>query len=127
MSVTELLGGDQGFGQLALAEHDSLVLSWHGEPPLDALGTVALEYPDVMVEVAPIDVDPSELRALATSLVTTKGHLGIGASYVENDFSAIVVLVHDHVQDHDALADSLTREVGFPVQVQPGAPVPAVG
>lgn len=69
----------------------------------------------------------TELRAIATSLVTTKGHLGIGASYVENDFSAIVVLVHDHVQDYDALADSLTREVGFPVEVQPGAPVPAVG
>lgn len=125
--LTELLGDEQSFGHVALGDSGSLVLSWHGEPPGDALETVAREHPEVTVTVAPVEAVPGRLRDIAAALVATKAHLGVGAASVEKDYATIVVEVGENVQDYDALAQYLTREVGFPVRVGPGAPAPAVG
>lgn len=123
--LTELVSSDENFGQLALEADDSLVLWWHGEIPSDALESVALKYPDVAVRVSPVDAVPGDLREIARSLVETNADLGVGAAYVEADFSKIVVQVDDQVQDYNALAAALTNEAGFPVEVSGGAPVRA--
>lgn len=125
--LTQLLEENTNFGHVAAGDAGSLALSWHGDPPADALETVALAYPDVAVTVVPIDVVPGDLAEIITFLVTTKAHLGVGAASVENDYSTIVVQVDEQVQDHDAFAKTLSAEIGFPVKVEGGAPVSAIG
>lgn len=123
--LTELLGDDQRFGDVAQGIGTSLVLAWHGDPPRRALDTVAQQFPDVPVQVTQLDVNPGELREAAQALLGSKAHLGVGGVYVSHDLSEIVVMVDDQVPDEAALAAALTSEVGFPVDVRRGAPVPA--
>ena len=47
-----------------------------------------------------------------------------GESRTSPDAASEIVV---QVQDYDAFAEALTREVGSPVEAQGGAPVPAIG
>lgn len=120
--LSGLLADDERFGTVRLDRSGSLVLVWHGDPPLEALASVAEAYPDVPVRVEPLDVLPGDLQGLAESLLGGERRPGIGAASVRDDLSAIVVQVAGPVANPLTLAERLSAEVGFPVEVEVSAP-----
>lgn len=127
-SLTRTLGDDRRFGAVVTGpDGSSLVLAWHGEAPIEAIEAARVAHPDVTVTVRPLPVSPRALRDIQSDLVSSGDYPGVGAAYIASDWSAIVVLVDDTVRDLEALAAELTSDVGFPVEVEPGAPVPAAG
>ena len=126
--LTRTLGDDRRFGAVAAGpDGSSLFLDWHGDAPIEAIEAARTAHPDITVTVRPLSVSPGALRDIQSDLVSSGDYPGVGAAYIKSDWSAIVVLVHDSVPDLEALATELTSKVGFPVEVQPGAPVPAAG
>ncbi|MFE4464518.1 hypothetical protein ACFRCR_05280 [Oerskovia sp. NPDC056781] len=119
--AASLLGGlltdDERFGAVRLDGSGTVLLAWHGDPPQEALAAVAESYPDVLVRVEPLDVPPGELQGLAESLLGDDRWPGVRAVHVRDDLSSIVVQVG--VEPNPlTLAERLTAEVGFPVEVE---------
>lgn len=116
--LSGLLAQDERFGTVWLDRSGTLVLVWHGDPPLDALASVAVACPEVPVRVESLSVLPGELREIAASLLADERFPEIRAASVREDFSSIVVQVDTLVPNHLTLAERLTAAVGFPVEVQ---------
>jgi len=128
--LTNELGEDPRFGSVALnAATGGLVLYWHGDPPDQVLASVRDSHPEVPVEVRGVELLPGDLRAAARAILETESDAGVGATYVRPDGTGITVQVHlDQVtEDLNEMAARLSSQVGFPVDVEGGAPVPAEG
>lgn len=114
-----LLEGDERFGAVRPEPDGSMVLVWHGEPPHEALATVAAAHPDVPVRVQALPVAPGDLPGLAQSLLADGRRPEVTGAYVRDDLSSIVVQVPvGTVANPLTLAARLTAEVGFPVVVE---------
>lgn len=128
--IVEAVGEAPQFANIEVNEaSDGLVLHWHGEPPQDLLTEVRANHPTVLVELRSVEFWPGDMRDAARQLVESEAEAGVGAAYVRLDGTGITVQVHkDQVRESlEDLASRLSAKVGYPVDIEPGAPVAASG
>ena len=127
-AIYDRYGADPRFGTLALAEGGAgLVLYWHGDPP-DDLAELAGE---TAVEVVQTPYLPADLRAAVLALFesgTAHGPVTAGGPSVDGSGIEISIEKELTPTQEERLGESLSDEVGVPVDVESGVHVsPAVG
>ena len=123
-ALTAALGDDPRFGSIGVdAEGNGLILYWFGEPPVEELESIRAQYPTLPIDVRATDVRPGDLRLAARRLLQEEG--AVNAVELRPDGSGIVVRVDDErmMETWAQMADRLSEQVGYPVDVQGGGAI----